>query len=251
MKSTLLEIVQNILSDMDSDNVNSIDDTVEAQQVALIVKDAWMNMTANRNWADQKAIFQMEGLNDEAQPNYLRAPEGLKELLTFRYNKKKDALDRDDWKEVRYLKPEDFLKYTSERNSAKDNVTTIRDVSGSYLLIENDKAPSFWTTFDDEYIVCDSWDSEIDGTLYGDKTQCVGYLFKQFVMENDAYPPIPEEAFPALIQSAKSQAFLVLKQMENPLAAQEAMKQQAWLARKNWKLHGGLSYPNYGRRRMK
>jgi len=35
MKTTLLEIVQSILSDMDSENVNTISDSVEAQQVAL------------------------------------------------------------------------------------------------------------------------------------------------------------------------------------------------------------------------
>jgi hypothetical protein len=32
MKRTLLQIVQNILSDMDSEDVNSISDSVEAEQ---------------------------------------------------------------------------------------------------------------------------------------------------------------------------------------------------------------------------
>ena len=50
MKYTLLEIVQEILSDMDSDEVNSIDDTVESQQVASIVRSAYMAIMSNRNW---------------------------------------------------------------------------------------------------------------------------------------------------------------------------------------------------------
>ena len=81
MKLTLLEIVQNILSDMDSDNVNSIDDTVESQQVALIVKDCFMNLTSNRNWHDQQTLFQLKSLADVTRPNYMAAPEGLKELI--------------------------------------------------------------------------------------------------------------------------------------------------------------------------
>ena len=39
MKSTLLQVVQSILSDMDSENVNTISDTVEAQQIASEVED--------------------------------------------------------------------------------------------------------------------------------------------------------------------------------------------------------------------
>ena len=39
MKTTLLQIVQSILSDMDSEEVNSISDTTEAQQIASVVED--------------------------------------------------------------------------------------------------------------------------------------------------------------------------------------------------------------------
>lgn len=250
MKLTVLQMVQNILNDMDSDNVNSIDDTIEAQQVALIIKDCYMNMVTNRNWANQKTMLQFNGVNEPARPNYLATPDELKELTVFRYNcKKKEG--RDDWKEVKHLDPEDFLKLTSRRDSTNKNVTIITDYSGTPLLIENNKAPSFWTTFDDAFIVCDSWDSEVDDTLHAEKTQCIGYVIKDFELGNDAIPPIPDEAFPALVQAAKSQAFLVLKNVENPKAETEYQKQNAWLARKNWKLHGGIKYPNYGRRGVK
>ena len=44
MKFTLLEMVQEILSDMDSDEVDSIEDTVEAEQVATIVRSTYLAM---------------------------------------------------------------------------------------------------------------------------------------------------------------------------------------------------------------
>ena len=50
MKLTLLEYVQDIMSDLDSDEVNSIDDTVEALHVAQIVKSTFFAMMSNRNW---------------------------------------------------------------------------------------------------------------------------------------------------------------------------------------------------------
>lgn len=251
VKLTLLEIVQSIMSDMDSDNVNSIDDTVESQQVALIVKDCYLNLIANRNWHNQQTAFQMEDVSDITRPNYLKSPEDLKELITFRYNCRKADSDRDEWKVIKHLDPEEFLNMVSRRNSSAENCSVITDYSGTYFTIYNNRPPEFWTTFDDEYIVCDAWDSRVDNTLHSAKTQCVGYILKPFVMENDAYPPLPVEAYPALIQNAKSQAFLALKQVANEKAETEAQKQNSWLARKNWKLHGGIKYPNYGRRRMK
>ena len=40
-KMTLLAMVQDILNDMDGDEVNSISDTVEAEQVAQIIKTTY------------------------------------------------------------------------------------------------------------------------------------------------------------------------------------------------------------------
>ena len=42
-KMTVLEMVQDILNDMDSDEVNSINDTIEAQQVANTVRTVYAN----------------------------------------------------------------------------------------------------------------------------------------------------------------------------------------------------------------
>ncbi len=43
-KLTLLDMTQNILSALDSDPVDSIDETVEAVQVAELVKEAYDKM---------------------------------------------------------------------------------------------------------------------------------------------------------------------------------------------------------------
>jgi len=50
MKLSLLDITQKILSSLDSDPVNSIDDTVESIQVADIVKESYYSLMAERDW---------------------------------------------------------------------------------------------------------------------------------------------------------------------------------------------------------
>ena len=50
-KLTLLQMTQDIMSDMDSDDINSINDSVEALQVAQIIKTTYYNIIDGKNYA--------------------------------------------------------------------------------------------------------------------------------------------------------------------------------------------------------
>lgn len=250
MKKTLLEIVQDILNDLDSDSVNSISDTAESEQVASMVRSTYEKLIANRNWPHLRKLFQMEHVGDITKPNYLRAPEGLKELVFFKYECQK--LDGKLFQqEIKYMYPDEFLRYISGRNQDNDNVSVITDFGGSKLLIFNDQAPKYWTTFDDQYIVTDSYDKNVDDVLKKSKTQCLGYIHPTWTHDDGFIPDLPVEAFPALINEALSVASLRLKQLTDQKAEQDAQRQQRWLARKAWKLEGGIRYDNYGRKGRK
>ena len=241
-------MVQNILNDLDSDEVNSIDDTVEAQQVANIIKTCYYEMISNRNWPHLKKLVQFEAAGDLSKPTYLTVPTGLKELITFHYDKRKVGDTRSRLEEVKYKTPEEFLVYTSARNSDLTNVIETVDYSGSLILVLNDVAPSYWTTFDDTYLVCDSYNASLDDTLKKSKTQCLAYIEKPWVHTDGAIPDLPDDAFSALEEEAKSTAFINLKQVANQKAEQKAGRQNRWLARKAWRLNGGIQYEDYGRR---
>lgn len=247
MKRTLLEIVQEILNDLDSDEVNSIDDTVEAAQVASIVRSTYNEMISNRNWPHLKKIGKLTALGT-TYPNYFQIPDRVKELVSIKYNVIKDGETRVQYRDIKWKYPDEFLNMVYARNSDNSNIEQIQDFSGVVLLIQNDKAPEYWTTFDDKYIVCDSYDINIDDALQATKSQAIYYQEAAWVHTDSAYPDLPEEAFAALIEEAKSTAFLILKQMANQKAEQKAGRQQRWLARKAWKVQGGIRTPNYGRK---
>jgi hypothetical protein len=249
MKKTLLEMTQDILNEMDSDEVNSISDTVEAQQVAGIIKTCYNEMISNRNWPHLRKLVTLDSLSDLDRPNYLKLPRGMKELILFNYDNATKQNTNLAFKPVAYKEPDAFLRYIATRNSASEDVSVIRDPSGISLLIQKNKAPQFWTSFDDTYVVTDSYDAEVDDTLRSAKTQCVAYMESVWQHRDDAIPDLPEEAFAALEEEAKSTAFMVLKQMANQKAEQKAGRQNRWLARKAWRAKGGVVYPNYGRKR--
>lgn len=247
MKKSLLEIVKDILNDLDGDEVNSINDTIESQQVAQIVRSSYEEMIGNRNWPHLRKLMQLDSLSDSSKPNYLQMPEGLKELVTFRYDRFTLTNTKSQIQDIKYLDPDAFLRMISLRDSTSTSVTQVTDFSGVKLLIVNDQPPTYWTSFDDVYIVTDSYDSGVDTTLQSSKTQCVAYVEPTWTHADDAIPDLPSEAFPALVEEAKSTAFFVLKQMANQKAEQKATRQQRWLSRKAFRAKGGVKYPNYGR----
>lgn len=250
MKQTLLTLVQDILSAIDGDEVSSIDDTMEATQVATIVKNTYLNMASNRNWSGHKKLITFEHSGSPDRPTHLKAPENIKELHIFNYDCTKDGLTVN-YNPVKYMEPDVFLRRTSSLNPASQHSRRIVDFGGTPLIIINNKAPSYWTSFDDTHIVCDSYDHAVDDTLKASKSQLHVTLFPSFSMVDDFVPNMPEEAFQALFNEAKSVAFVEVKQVANQKAEQEAVRQRTWLSRKEWQLSGGVKFPNYGRRGVK
>src|SRR5690606_12360987 len=103
----------------------------------------------------------------------------------------------------KYLYPDDFLRMCSQRTKTTENARTVLDVSGVPLIIKTNKAPSVWTSFDDEYLVCDSYDKEVEDALQKSKTQCLIYSLPVWEHRDDAIPDLPPEALAALLAEAK------------------------------------------------
>ncbi len=247
-KLTLLEIVQDILSDMTSDVINSIDDTEEAMQVAQIVKSTFMAMMSNRNWPHTRRLVNLIASTDSDRPTHMTLDEEIKEMISVYYDKKKNGETRLLYQEVKWKDPDDFLRYTNIRNSDNSNVQVVTDPSGVVLLILNDRAPSYYTSFDDATLVFDSWDSDVENTLQASKTQARAYVTPTFEMSDTYIPDLPEEAFSAFLEESKSRCQFKLHSVQDIKSEQEATRQQRWLSRKAWKVKGGLQYPNYGRK---
>lgn len=249
-KLTYLEIVQDILNDMDSDIVNSINDTVESLQVAQIVKTTFFEMMGNRNWPHLKRTVQLDSSGTTSRPTHLKLPVLTKELISFNYDKRKEEEpNRSRYDSVQWIEPETFLRKYNKRNETEDNIIKVIDHGGVELLIRNDVQPTHYTSFDDEYIVCDAYNSGLESTLQTARTQCLVYVEPSWEMSDSFVPDLPSEAFPALLEEAKSTAFVVLKQTANDKAEQKSQRQQRWLSRKAWRVSGGVRYPDYGRRR--
>lgn len=250
MKYTLLDIVSDIINDMDGDFISSINDTDEASQVAQIVKTSYQAMMSNRNWPHTARALNVTPSGDSDFPTYVTLPDNVKEVISVYYDCRKNGVTRMDSKQLKYLDPDDFLRHTNRRNSDDVDSLVILDPTGVKFIISTDKAPEYYTSFDDSTIIFDSYDSEVDSTIQANKTIVRAYIIPTFEMEDDFIPDLPDEAFSALIEEAKSKAMFKLKQTQDIKAEQESSRQNRWLSRKSWKTHEKDIYPyDYGRRR--
>lgn len=244
---TLLDIVNHILNSTDSELVDSISDTTESEQVAEVIKGTFYNIVSNKNWEGHRTAFQLSSYGDSSKPTHMKLPNSIREVLVVNYNKRKLSDTTDRYQSCSYLRPDEFLKMTNS-SSGSDNTITVVDPSGISLTIKDNVAPSYYTSFDDETIVFDSYDSELEATLIAAKTQCMGYTHPHFVLEDSYVPDLPEDAMMYLIEDSKSTASLVLRQMADEKAEQRSNKQRRWLSRKSWRVNGAVKTPDYGRR---
>lgn len=245
MQMTLLDIVQDILSDMSSDNVNSINDTEEALQVARVVRTTFFEIISGADWPHLKEIFQFTGLGDTNKPTHMRLPTAIAKVESVRYNK--STTGKVEWAYVIFMQPEDFLSKQAGYDSASSSNKLVTDVTGVQFVVSKTDMPKYWTTFDDDYIVMDAYDNTIDSTLQQSKTLCVGYKEPVFTLTDGFTPDLPAKAFSLLLAEAKSTCFNTLKQQPNAKEEQRVRRQRAWLGSERHRTISKIEYPNYGR----
>ena len=239
--------MQNVLSEIGGDNVNSIDDTDQSQRAALLLETVYYEIISQRTWADDKQLLALSPSGDSAKPNYLKLPDNIQQLEWVRYNCTRVGETRDFWETITYQEPYDFLNRANSADSTQANITSVEDWSGTSILVRNDLNPTKWTSFDDTYLVFDSYNSATDSTLQSSKSQVYARLEPTISLVDDFVVDLPTEAFSMLISIVKNRAYLALKDTFNALVDREETRQRNRMSRKSWQAAGGVKYHNFGR----
>jgi hypothetical protein len=245
---TLLEITQDILNDLEEDVVNSINDSVAALEVAQIIKTTYNNIIDSKDWPHLQKLFQFTALGNVNKPNYLEIPSDIVKVNWIKYNVHSSTETKNVYREIYYKEPEVFMEYVNQRNSDNTNIQIVQDSSGVVMNILNDKAPQYYTSFDDVYIICDSFDNAVDTTLQASKSSGFGRKVTTFTLSDTFVADLPSQMFTYLLNEAKATAFIVLKQTANPKAQEHSTTQRRRMSQDAWKVKSGISYPSYGRK---
>jgi hypothetical protein len=274
MKQTLLELTQGILSSISGDEVDSINDTVESTQVANILKDAFFDLVTKVDLDEHNNLFNLTSTSDFS-PTMLERPDNVETLLWFKYNKRLTPFDGefpvgempvgdsrdltsniDVWDYVNYLPPHEFLDLVSGFDQESPYTGSFNYNGNSYsttIYYRTDKGPDYWTSFDDKFLVCDSYDQYVDEFLRTNKTNCFGKLSPTWIHEDTFIPDLDTQQFVLLRNEAKAIAWAELKQASNTKAEKKVRDGFIQMERDRKGLPAkdkvwDRTLPNYGRR---
>jgi hypothetical protein len=228
---------------MDSEDVNSISDSIEAEQIASVVRDVYYNMVSTRMIPEHQELVKLVSLSNSARPTHFQVPDSVKRIDFIRYNV--STTSDTEFKEIQYIEPLLFLTLHQDG----DNITTVYDVNGNTpLLIRNDQMPTYYTSFDDLHIVMDSHKSDTDQILAENKTQALGHKIPTFTISDNFTPDLDEVLFPYLIAESKSTCFSLFKSGVDQKIEQAARRQKSYMQSDMYRVKKENKRPYYGRR---
>jgi len=252
-KPTLIEIVQDILSDADGDEVNDVDDTIESTQCARVIQDTFRNIVDRY---DLKVHNQLDQLTatDSNTPTVMDRPEGLFDIKEIQYDKREEAGDDPAYQRVQYMDPLDFLTMTGSRTSSDSTITAMALTGGSNhsILIRNDQAPTFYTQLEGyDSFVFDAYDVALEANLQTSKTLVYGTVKPTLSLTSAAVIDLPEHLYTLLRNDARAFFFDLYKdgatrEVDKRQRRSEVRSQrERYLTRNQQERQSG---PDYGRK---
>lgn len=235
-------MVQSILSDMDSEAVNSISDSVEAEQVASVIQDTFFNLIAARDIPEHRQLIKLTSLSDSDKPTHFKYPTNTRQLSRVDYNV---ATTGTTYREITFVEPMVFIDRMNQDTSSSITVTDV--AGGTTLFIGNSTSPSYYTSFDDEHIVMDSYDADVDSTLQNIKSRAFGYVYPTFTIEDSFQPDLDDTMLPYMLAEAKSTCFSLFKSGSDPKIEQSARRLKSFVQNDMYKTKRANKRPHYGR----
>ena len=245
MKKTLLEMVQSILSDMDSEAVNSIDDTVEAQQIASVIEDTYYNIIAARDIPEHQQLLKLTSLSSSIRPTHFQYPTNTRNIIDLSYNV--DTNGGVEYQDIYFVEPLAFLK-RMPLNNATNTLVVPDATAGTSLVILKDRMPSYYTSFDDLHIVMDAYDASVETILQASKTRAYGTVYPTFTIADSFTPDLDDTMLPYLLAEAKSTCFSLFKSGSDPKIEQAARRLKSFVQNDMYRTKRPNTRNGYGRR---
>ena len=235
-------MVQSILSDMDSEAVNSISDSVEAEQVASVIQDTFFNLIAARDIPEHRQLIKLTALADSTKPTHFKYPTNTRQLSRVDYD---IATTGTTYREITFVEPMVFIDRMNQDNPSSITVTDV--AGGTTLFIGNSTSPSYYTSFDDEHIVMDSYDATVESTLQNSKSRAFGYVYPTFTISDSFEPDLDDTMLPYMLAEAKSTCFSLFKSGSDPKIEQSARRLKSFVQNDMYKTKRANKRPHYGR----
>ena len=222
MERTLLYTVQRVLEKLNLDPVNSINDTVDSLLVSREAESTFYDLMTRAEWEDKIDLIEVTSVSDLSQPTTLQLDGEVHNITSLRYDVTTADSQHKEIREICWMEPEEFLNMSYSLNSSNDNVEQVeyKDIP---LLIVNDRMPTYYTSFDNKYLVFDSYDKDTEDTLNGTKSICYGKKVPTWLQDDEFVIPVQDSLYPLFLSMLSSACSIYMNSEVN----QEDERRQA------------------------
>lgn len=243
-KKTVLDFVKLIGQAISSDEIDELDESTEVTDIQSILQQTFEEIISRKSWKFLKdRPLQLDERTSDMKCN-LTIPPQVTRIQCLKYvdvNGKHTELD--------FLEPCDFVTMTYERNPDRDDIDTINNADGVPLYIINDKPPRYWTSFDEEEVTLDAYESsKSDGVVYTDSVIIATVVPVVDWTDEAATLPVPERMEILILNEAKASANYQLRQTSDPRSERIARRQNVSLRENEPKTRDTEQEKTYGRR---
>lgn len=216
MRYTNYEMLKSIARAINSDEVDTLDETLESLDILEIMSRTLDDICSRRYWEFMKdKVAQLEAGTHAVE---LSIPDAVVHIQTLRYN------TVNGWKTLTYLEPDHFMRRLQEKPASYDTVV----INGVEIYPSNTDDPTYYTSFDEVNLVFDAYDSSVDASgLDYTKTYLQGIVKPtfNFAENSDAITQaIPELMFNYWLWEAISVASVELREITNNRAERSARR---------------------------
>ena len=249
-KKTLLQIVQKVAQKINADEVTGFDeDSVEILDIRDMCLEVLEDLSIRNDWEFLKdQLMPLEAGTNEIE---LSIPANVKKVQTVRY-RFTDAGVQSGFRTLHYQCPDEFLqRLQNNRPTEPDTATVV--INGIELYPRTNRQPRYWTSFNEETIVLDSYDAAENPTgVDATDSTILATINLDFTGsdQEDWVAPIPEQLFTLWEQECVAEGFVQFRQAENPRAERRSRRSYIQQIRKEpvTNKDEGSKEVNYGRK---
>lgn len=246
-KRTLLEMLNDVAVSLDYETVSDIAETPEADSIIRIIRNEYSKLMDRDDWPHLNILTELDGLADVLRPNFMQVPAGVATVNGVWYDTTLTADTNKTQKPITYYDdPDEFLEQIYTRQTGDANISIFDTAEDIPIWTYTDRAPSFCTSFDDDIIIFDAYNSAEDTTMQASKSIVRGLRDSAWTESNGFTPTMPVSMFSMFISKCKVIANEQLRQVALPTESRDyqvALNRQS----RNKRVRNVAKKTNYGR----
>lgn len=249
-KKTLLQIVQKVAQKINADEVTSFsEDSVEILDIRDMCLEVLEDLSIRNDWEFLKdQLMQLEAGTNVIE---LSIPDNVKRIQTVRY-RYEDAGVQSGFRTLKYMCPDEFIQRLQNNRPNEPDTDTV-SINNVQLYPRTNRQPRYWTSFNEETIIIDSYDAAQNPTgVEATDSTILATINLDFTGsdQEDWVAPIPEQLFTLWEQECVAEGFVQFRQAENPRAERRSRRSYIQQIRKEpvTNKDEGSKEVNYGRK---